>query len=92
MALEWTPDLSVGVEEIDEQHRELFRRAERLIATLRCGDRGEVLPLLAYLDEYVAHHFSAEERLMREVRYPALEEHVSRTDRELARYLQRRSA
>jgi len=76
-ALQWTPTLAVGIAEIDEQHQELFRRAERLISALRAGDRGEVLPLLAYLDEYVVHHFEVEERVMREARYPGLEAHAA---------------
>jgi hemerythrin len=76
-ALQWTPALAVGIPELDAQHQELFRRAERLIAALRAGDRGEVLPLLAYLDEYVVHHFQAEERLMSEVGYPGREAHAA---------------
>ena len=76
LALQWTPALAVGVEEIDAQHQELFKRAERLIAALRTGGRGEVVPLLAYLQEYVVQHFAAEERIMHEARYPGLEAHV----------------
>jgi hemerythrin len=74
-ALQWTEALAVGVPEIDAQHQEIFRRAERLIVALRAGDRGEVLPLLAYLDEYVTHHFEAEERLMNELSYPERDAH-----------------
>jgi hemerythrin len=76
-SLQWTPALAVGVPDIDEQHQELFRRGERLISALRAGDRSEVLPLLAYLDEYVVHHFAAEERIMREAGYPGLEAQVA---------------
>jgi hemerythrin len=76
-ALQWTPALSVGVDEIDAQHAELFRRAERLITALRAGDRSQVLPLLAYLEEYVGTHFDLEERLMRELRYPGREAHAA---------------
>jgi hemerythrin len=72
--MEWTPALAVGVAELDAQHQELFRRAERLIAGLRAGDRGEVGPLVAYLLDYVDEHFAAEERLMAELRYPGLDE------------------
>jgi hemerythrin len=74
--LRWTADLAVGDADIDDQHRELFRRAERLIAALREGDRAEVLPTLAYLEAYVVHHFEGEERLMRELGYPGLAEHA----------------
>jgi len=75
--LQWTPALSVGNEEIDEQHQELFRRAERLILALRAGDSSEVEPLVGYLGDYVVSHFEAEERLMRESRFPGLAEHAA---------------
>jgi hemerythrin len=75
--LQWTPALAVGVDEVDEQHRELFRRAERLIVALRGGNREEVVPLLSYLERYVVQHFEAEEKLMRERRYPGLEAHAA---------------
>ncbi|BDG05341.1 bacteriohemerythrin [Anaeromyxobacter oryzae] len=70
MPIQWTPSLAVGVPEIDAQHQELFRRAERLIVALRAGDRSEVGPLFRYLSEYVVAHFEAEERLMRARSYP----------------------
>src|SRR5512134_3985517 len=75
--IRWTPALAVGDADIDDQHRELFRRAARLIDALRSGDRGEVLPTLAYLEAYAVHHFAGEERLMRELGYPGLAEHVA---------------
>jgi hemerythrin len=75
MVIQWTPSLAVGVPEIDAQHQELFRRAERLIVALRAGDRSEVGPLLSYLTEYVATHFEAEEKLMRASSYPEYEAH-----------------
>jgi hemerythrin len=75
MPLEWTSALRVGVEEIDEQHQELFRRAERLIHALKAGDRGEVEPLLHYLSDYIVSHFECEERWMAKAEYPGLAEH-----------------
>jgi hemerythrin len=75
--LEWTSALAVGVPDVDHQHQELFRRAERLVAALRGGDRGEVAPLLAFLEGYVNLHFEAEERLMRERGYPGIEDHAA---------------
>lgn len=76
MALQWTSTLSVGVEEIDEQHRELFRRVDRLLDAVLHQDRTEVGKLLAFLDAFVVEHFAAEERLMAEVAYPDAERHV----------------
>ena len=74
-SIQWSPSLAVGVPEIDAQHQELFRRAERLVTALRAGERGEVEPLVRYLTEYVVEHFSAEERYMSEIGYPGLEAH-----------------
>jgi len=76
MALQWTSTLSVGVPEIDEQHRELFRRVDRLLDAVLHHDRSEVGQLLAYLQGFVVEHFAAEERLMAEVEYPEAERHV----------------
>lgn len=73
--IQWSPALAVGVPEIDAQHQELFRRAERLVTALRTGDRKEVAPLIRYLADYVVEHFSAEERFMHEIGYPGLEAH-----------------
>ena len=73
--IEWTSSLQVGVEEIDEQHRELFRRAARLVNALKVGDRTEVEPLMRYLSDYVVSHFECEERWMAETEYPGLETH-----------------
>jgi len=74
MALVWTQALAVGVEEIDEQHRELFRRVDRLLEAAS-GGLGEVGPLIAFLREYVARHFASEERYMDEQAYPGRAAH-----------------
>jgi hemerythrin len=76
-SLHWTPALAVGIPEIDTQHQELFSRAERLITSLRAGERDEVLPLLAHLRDYAVQHFAAEERLMRTLGYPGLADHAA---------------
>lgn len=81
MAIQWTPALAVGVPEIDQQHQELFRRAERLIVALRAGDRSEVGQLVGYLTEYVAAHFESEERLMRSESYPEYGTHQAEHER-----------
>ena len=134
MALQWTQALSVGVDEIDDQHRELFRRAARLLDGLQRGEPEEIGALVDFLHEYAVTHFGAEEAFMREEAYPGyvrhkaehdrfvsdllalagehdrrgsgaflslkvshwlvqwLKEHVSGTDAELGRFLQRRTA
>jgi hemerythrin len=76
--VDWTPQLSVGVEDIDEQHRELYRRVNLFLEALadRRG-RGELEPLLAYLDSYVREHFGLEQKLMELSGYAGLGEHLA---------------
>jgi hemerythrin len=73
----WTPQLSVGVEEIDAQHRELFRRVDLFLAAMaeRRGAR-ELEPLLRYLRTYAQEHFAQEQQLMEFSGYAALGDHL----------------
>jgi hemerythrin len=79
--LRWTEDLSVGVAEIDEQHRELFRRAARLLDGLKKGEPEEIGGLIDFLHEYAVEHFGAEEEHMRKTRYPGYVRHKAEHDR-----------
>jgi hemerythrin len=81
MELEWTPALSVGNEEIDAQHQELFRRAGKLLEGLQRGEAGEVGELVQYLHRYAITHFGAEEAAMREARYAGYARHKAEHDR-----------
>jgi hemerythrin len=81
MPLEWSPSLSIGVEEIDAQHRELFRRAGRLLQEIRSGDREEIVELVDYLHRYAVTHFGAEESAMRDAGYPGYDRHKAEHDR-----------
>ncbi len=76
MSLQWTSALSVGVPDIDEQHRELFRRVDCLLDAMIASDRAEGLRLVDFLREYVILHFDAEEELMRRAGYPGLADHA----------------
>lgn len=74
--MEWTKDLAVGIETIDQQHQELFRRINNLLAAIkehRC--RSEIDGTLSFLDEYARFHFSEEERRMEAAGYPGLADH-----------------
>ena len=79
--LEWTQALSVGVEEIDAQHRELFRRAASLLEGLHAGQPEELGALVDYLYEYAVEHFGAEEEHMRRTRFPGYARHKAEHDR-----------
>lgn len=68
MIIEWTPDLTVGIEAIDAQHRRIFEIADDLLVAMRSGKgRSEVSAVLDFLGQYVLEHFSLEERAMGEI-------------------------
>ncbi|HBG05831.1 MAG: hemerythrin [Geobacteraceae bacterium GWC2_58_44] len=78
MAIGWSSDLATGVEAIDNQHREIFNRVDRLSAACSEGKgKDEVLRLLLFLEGYVKEHFAAEERLQLRHAYPKYDAHKS---------------
>ncbi len=78
MAIQWTEDLATGIDEIDDQHRELFDRINRLLAACNQGKgREEIGITVSFLEDYVVTHFSAEERTMLSSRFPAYAVHRS---------------
>ena len=78
MPIEWTKDLATGVEAIDEQHKELFRRINLLLDACRRGEGAEhVVSTLAFLTQYVVEHFQSEEDLMRRAAYRGYAEHAA---------------
>jgi hemerythrin len=71
MQLLWTRDLSVGVEEIDSQHKELFKMINDLDAAIKKGKaKKEIGELIGFLDGYIVNHFSTEEKYMTAWAYP----------------------
>jgi len=74
--LVWDGILSVGVEEIDEDHRKLVNVFNVLNHAVRDGESPDYLA--ATLEELInctVWHFSHEERLMLKHRYAGIDEH-----------------
>lgn len=75
--VEWTPEYSVHVGEIDREHQSLFSAVDRLHQAMLSGKGTEVLePLLSELSNYTYYHFAREESLMARVQYPDAVAHV----------------
>lgn len=71
MQIEWNETYTVGVEEIDRQHRQLFSRFNDLISACDEGKGAdEALRMLKFLNDYVTIHFAEEEELQRRYGYP----------------------
>jgi hemerythrin len=74
---EWSPDVAVGHEQIDEQHRQLFALAETAVASLfpAAKQRPTDASMQALID-FARTHFAYEEELMNASAYPEAESHA----------------
>jgi len=80
MSFRLPPDLTVGFEEIDAGHRELFQHIEALGAAAKADDGAGTRAALAALGDYLAQHFAAECALMEAARYPDRGRHKAAHD------------
>jgi hemerythrin-like metal-binding protein len=76
MPLAWSEECAIGIPQIDEHHRELFRSIGALHEALMAGrPSGEVTRLLDFLADYTQYHFREEEELMARHGYVFLPQH-----------------
>lgn len=81
MALEWKPELATGFAEIDNQHKELFKRVNDLLNAMKVGKgKDEVGKILKFLEDYTVYHFGNEENYMKKHSYPEYEGHKAQHD------------
>jgi hemerythrin-like metal-binding protein len=82
--LEWKPEYSVDVAELDMQHKKLMQLINGLHDAMKLGaPKPAVDRILSELARYTQYHFSSEERLLKLHGYEGYEDHV-RQHRELA--------
>ena len=73
MGLLWTKNLEVGVDLIDNQHKEWFKRADQLFEAGKSGKSKEyIIQMFDFLDDYTKTHFKDEERYMSSINNPGL--------------------
>ncbi|OUD12891.1 bacteriohemerythrin [Thioflexithrix psekupsensis] len=74
--VEWTEELSVGIQEIDEQHKILVSLLNRMHEGIIMGQDKQVINgILNELAQYTVIHFAVEESLMRIFDYPEYDLH-----------------
>ena len=74
--MDWVDEFSVGVEEIDRDHKKLLELLNELHDAVQAGEGREVLgKVLEGLTLYVSYHFSREEVLFLRTDYPDYEKH-----------------
>ncbi len=75
-AVEWTDDLSVGIESIDNQHKTLIDHLNKLDDAVRNSvGPTEITETLGFLISYTDVHFSTEEKNMAIHNYPERDDH-----------------
>ncbi len=73
----WNPDWTTGVPEIDHQHRQIIDQFNDFSRCLSLGEserRSEAGRILDFLQFYAQWHFQREEAIMEKYRCPAAEE------------------
>ena len=76
--IQWTPELSVGIEAIDEDHKTFFTMANILLGAIHDNPpelKTIIQSSVSILLEYVDGHFLREERALEKAAYPDLERH-----------------
>lgn len=72
----WTDEFTVGIEEMDAQHRQIIAMINEMIDNFEADARSEVVSaMLMKMTHYSLGHLKAEEKLLEEINYPLLEEH-----------------
>lgn len=77
MRAKFDETLITGNEKIDNQHKELIERINKLLVLCENEKpaQREAIATLDYLSDYTDFHFADEEKLQEEVGYPGLAEH-----------------
>ena len=76
-SFKWNDKSSVGIEAMDNDHKELFDLINSLYVGINQGFQYAKLDeILLELLRYSRYHFEAEESLMRKYNYPELQKHI----------------
>jgi len=73
----WNDALSVGIKQIDDQHRRLVRLVNGLFDAMKEGKGKDLMGgVLSDLITYTAYHFSTEEHYFKQYGYPDSVKHI----------------
>lgn len=80
--IEWKEEFNTGVAEVDHEHRHLIDLINRLDERLRHEDSDTtVVEFLGEIFARISAHFALEEKVMRDRRYDAYDEHKADHER-----------
>ena len=73
--IKWASDLDTGILVIDNQHKRIVEYINKLIDAEVTHDKEQISNVLNELIDYTLSHFTFEESLMEEARYPFIKAH-----------------
>jgi len=73
----WTSEYETGIDEIDRQHRDLFKKFDNFSIAIYNGEgKNQLKELMAFIDSYINNHFKEEEELLSLNNYPDIYKHL----------------
>lgn len=72
----WSEGYSVGIKEIDAQHKKLIELINGLYGLYVEKNEKDIGKIIKEIKEYTIYHFSAEEKLFRENKYDGARAHI----------------
>jgi hemerythrin len=77
LGYQWEEKYSVGVQSIDNQHKEIFRLLGKLFEALKSGQAAKTtVGIITELENYAVIHFHKEEFFFRQFNYTDSAEHL----------------
>ncbi len=71
LIFDWDNNLTIGIDLLDEQHKEIFNKANVFFIAYKGGEpTRRLMECLKFLEQYVLYHFHAEEAFQVESGYP----------------------
>lgn len=71
MILQWDNTLSTGIDNIDNQHKEIFNLVNKLFyAMANLNNTTDILKCLDVLENFLINHFKEEEAIQKQHKYP----------------------
>lgn len=84
LLFEWDESLSIGIKEIDEQHKHIISTLDQICRDVADSNFTAMQLLILNLKFYIEEHFQCEENYMFYIGYPQYSEHKRSHDRLLS--------
>ena len=80
--IDWKPEFSVGIDDVDHEHQELIALINQLFDQLQKTkvDKAKVADVLGEIHARISAHFALEEYIMQQTRYDRFNEHKADHD------------